>query len=384
MGMVSNNSAFCGPRSAQIEVSELCDVGCMLCYNFSPLLPSRNNQANGQAFLSFETFKKLAWELHMLGTKKIQIVGKGEPLLNPEIGKMIKFVVSLGMECILVTSGIHLTEGMIDELAMPNVRFWISLHAGTPDVWCKVHPRHSAEDFYRLKRRISILSKSKKAKITLHSVINNINYSETTNMVRFAVDTGVKNINIRPIWLNSELSSLRLNSEQHSHLQKDLLEAEKLAAKYFINNSIPELLKSHYFNCGNQEDKDLAGGKTTISTPCYIGWLFTRIDSSGLVFPCCGSGLVMGDNCLSKFSKIWFSDMYREFRRISKNIHKTGTVIEKTDCDKCGHYVLNVRADYILRLKFIRARINSFKNAFKSSPRSAVRGIFKNIFEMWE
>ena len=330
-GMMTNGLVFCGPRSVQISVSQICNVSCMMCPTFSPLLKKQENQTNDPAFLPFETFRELALELHKLGTEKIQLVGSGEPLLNPEIQKMVKFVSSLGKECILITSGIPLTERLAEELSIPHLRFWISLHAGTPDMWCKVHPRHSIEDFYRLKQCIAIIGKSKKAKVTLHSVISNINYLETTNIVRLAVATAVKNVNISPMHLSPGLASLKLNVEQYRHLQKNLLEAKELAAKYAINNSIGEFLKlkPDYFDYGNKTEKNLAGKKAPLDTPCYIGWLYATIDSSGAVFPCCSSKLAMGNIYFSKFSKIWFSEKYRKFRRISKNAQKTGAIIEK-------------------------------------------------------
>jgi wyosine [tRNA(Phe)-imidazoG37] synthetase (radical SAM superfamily) len=168
IGMMSDGLAFCGPRSGQIGVSQICNIGCLICPVFSPLVQNPEKKEKDPAFLSFKTFQEVVLELHKLGTKKILIIGIGEPLLNPEIVKMVKLVSSLGMECVLITSGIHLTEKMAEELAMPNVRFWISLHGGTQDVWCKVHPKHTADAFYRLKRCVAIISKSGKAKVILH------------------------------------------------------------------------------------------------------------------------------------------------------------------------------------------------------------------------
>jgi len=197
--MLLGERAFCGPRNIYISLSQICNARCIMCPFFSPLVHKLNTPITIKPLIDFDIFLKLVSDLKRLGTAKIILGGGGEPLLHPRIMDMVRFIDSLGMECVLVTSGINLTEHIAKEFSARNILLWLSLHAGSSDVWRRIHPGNSEADFDRLIQCISIISNSKKSRIAFHAVINNVNYSDVVNIIKLSIATGVKNVNFHPV-----------------------------------------------------------------------------------------------------------------------------------------------------------------------------------------
>jgi len=85
--------------------------------------------------------------------------------------------------------------------------------------------------------------------------------------------------------------------------------------------------------------------------PCYAGWIYSRILCNGDVIPCCKAHLVpLGNIYERKFSKIWSSNKYKDFRIKSRNIKTFPEYFDKIKCDKgCDNLGMNlkVHADLI-------------------------------------
>jgi len=88
----------------QIEPTRACNLNCSIC-----IRPNIKNPHN--FFLSFEDFKKICDTIISSRIfRYIGLHGWGEPLLNPELFKMVRYAEAKGLETNLTTNGILLNE----------------------------------------------------------------------------------------------------------------------------------------------------------------------------------------------------------------------------------------------------------------------------------
>jgi MoaA/NifB/PqqE/SkfB family radical SAM enzyme len=129
--------------------------------------------------------------------------------------------------------------------------------------------------------------------------------------------------------------------------------------------------------------------------PCYIGWLYSRVLSTGEVIPCCkGVNKVLGNiyqrKFLSrnKFYSIWNSSLYREFRFKAKKISKDQDYFKDINCFKsCDHFSTNVKLETVLKnrnyeinktkVKKLKGNLKK-KNIIKVPANSFFRGNLNN------
>jgi len=105
------------PRSVTIFPSEKCNLRCLYCH-------SRELHKGG--IMSFETFKGIIDELNELNVGFVAFEGGGEPLLNKDLGKFIRYCKELGMGVGVITNG----TVYIPELKLCD---WVRVSLDVPD-----------------------------------------------------------------------------------------------------------------------------------------------------------------------------------------------------------------------------------------------------------
>ncbi len=93
----------------------------------------------------------------------------------------------------------------------------------------------------------------------------------------------------------------------------------------------------------SKERLNLDGGFVD-SLPCYVGWYFTRITTSGDVKPCCkAEDLVLGNIRKNRLQDIFSSLSYSKFRYNCKNLSKKDDYFSTIDCYKvCDNLGMNL------------------------------------------
>jgi radical SAM protein with 4Fe4S-binding SPASM domain len=106
------------PTVLAIEVSSLCNLKCKMCFQNSEKFASRVSRG----LMSFELFCKIIDEAKIYGLKSIVIASRGEPLLNPELPKMIAYAKANGiLDVKLNTNALLLTEKIAEALLRSRV-----------------------------------------------------------------------------------------------------------------------------------------------------------------------------------------------------------------------------------------------------------------------
>jgi MoaA/NifB/PqqE/SkfB family radical SAM enzyme len=154
---LTGGCALSGPLNAQIGISDPCNHKCVFCWDHPP--DDRQSADTAQRFgmarpgvMLLEQFKGIVDDLYDLGTRRVDIIGRGEPFSNRSALDMIRYVKGRGMELSVVTNGSRL-EPVAQGLVAAGVDILnISLNAGTPETYPHIHVTESPEN-YRKGRR---------------------------------------------------------------------------------------------------------------------------------------------------------------------------------------------------------------------------------------
>ncbi len=284
-------------------------------------------------YMDMDIYKRLVKELSILGTKII-LIDYLEPFMDPQLIEKIKYVKECNLGCIVITNGSLLNEENVEKLVDLRLDYLnVSVNAGTPETYPKIHLTETEGTFERIKSMISLIERTKKEKgtvfphIRLSMVVCNRNYRDIVKFVELCQETGVKNALIKKLisWSREIAEELGLTHSQVIEMEEYLVEAQKSAKEYGIHLDI--------------EKGELIDSQKTQDVPCYYGWLFSMIDGNGNVHPCCfqdrGQSCTIGNIKEDNFSTLWFSKKYQDFRKMNKNIderRKMGYLCNEPSC----------------------------------------------------
>lgn len=463
-GIKNGKSAFCGPKTVQIDLTGKCNNSCIGCWVHSPYIHTPPRDKNKE--LSFEFVKTLIGELADLGTQEIFLAGSGEPFLHPQIAQIITLIKKKGFKLNIITNGILLMEEKSKLLVDLGVEMiTASVWAGSPQAYISTHPSRKESDFFNIKNNLCLINKLKLnrkinlPKIKIYNVICNLNYQDIARMIDFALDVGAQDIEFQLIdVVRGQTSFLALSAEQINQVQDQFVALQKRKDLFFkefdlfdkkktkelkefpgrfcrvppgflfneslgtgengakavlrsltcrrgfssacrldnplldeVNNkiifSLPEekCATCQFYGSFCQLDKTnkvefsylkvVGYGSFTRklvspgieeqnyekgvinNLPCYAGWAYSRVLSTGEIVPCCkGANKILGrirkKSFFSKggFLSIWNSRFYRDFRFKAKTLPKSHSYFRKIDCFKsCDQVSSNIMLDQALK-----------------------------------
>jgi radical SAM protein with 4Fe4S-binding SPASM domain len=342
-GIKNGSKAFTGPGYLVIDITNSCNLNCIACWTFSPLLGDESPGLEWKRQqLPFEVIRKLIDDLDEIGTKEIRLTGGGEPFSHPNIMEIIELIKEKGMICDVTTNFTLVNKEIIRRLidfGIDNIT--ASIWAGTPETYVKTHPNQTEKTFYRIKENLKFLNEAKdeKTKVVIANVIFNLNYHEIEKMVDFGIETNSDEIYftlIDPI--ENATDSLLLNKKQQGILLKKIQKIKDKNPKIRIDN-IENLIRRIL----NEEvNKGRYDSNIINKIPCYAGWLFARILANGDVSPCCRAvKFPTGNINKESFKRIWNGEKQKEFRRNGLKMSKE--FISKIGCDKmCDNLMQNI------------------------------------------
>jgi len=117
------------PYVVYIEPSGFCNFKCKFCHQYMNPLKMKELAS----LMSFETFKKLVLDLQNFESKVklIRICGQGEPLINKQLGKFIKYLYESRVteKIELITNGALLKGDIVEDIAQYVTRLVVSVEA---------------------------------------------------------------------------------------------------------------------------------------------------------------------------------------------------------------------------------------------------------------
>ncbi len=290
------------PLSLFIEPTNICNLKCPLC-------PTGNNSTSkGKGYMKFEEYKKIIDELGPTAFS-VTLWNYGEPSLNKDFIKMIKYAKTAGLKVITSTNGfVFKNEKNIQELLDSGLDELILAVDGASKESYEEYRING--DFKELIQGMKSLTAAKKAQgryfpyLSMQFIIMKSNEHEVEEIQKLAKEVGVDELILKTVYLWND-----------SAMAEKYLPKNKKYSRYLTNEGVA---------C-----------KTSIRPGCDGLWLGVNINHDGIVVPCCfdtHEKFIFGNALTVKnFDKeIWNSKKFQAFR---KNVWEDKGSVEM--CKNC-------------------------------------------------
>lgn len=347
------NYAFVGPTTIHLDLTNNCNTNCIYCWWHSPYCKHKNTASYAtwkEQTLDKKTVINFLKDARSLGVLDILIAGAGEPLLYPDIDDVILTIKQLGFHAHLFTNGLLLTPARSQLLIDSGLdMISLTLSATNPTTYKQNYPNGTEHTFQKIVDNIRFFNKYKKEQnassfIMLCFVINNTNYHECSDYIKFAQSLGVKKVRFQMMDFVEGTKQFILSEEQLAELKKQLSMAKNIARKNGI--VVDE-------NINFQEETITTDGTWSATTQedfCFAGWYFTRLWTDKNISFCCSAKYI---NSLEDqtYPEIWNNNRYRHARMTAVQYNEKssfkctkGQKLIGPECRQCGNYEFNERA----------------------------------------
>ncbi len=367
-----------GPLNAQIGISDPCNHKCVFCLDHPDDIHESAETDTDLRFghsrpgiMSFETFKGIVDDLWALGTRRLDLIGRGEPFNNRAAMQMIGYAKSRNMHIQLCSNGSRIIESVAKELVALGVdRLNISLNAGTPETYPRIHVTESPEKYLKVKKNLRFLSDckiaagSEKPQISLSFVVNSRNYFEIEQMVEAAEEVGAQEAQFAHLVPHDGTLDLRLSPSQFEELQT----LWPLALERAVAGGVKNNLQAFGVSIPSYMPSEMVGPPVV---PCYVGWYMTVVLGNGNVLPCCQCSKPI-DNVSGerRFSEVWAGRDYGDFRTAARSLPEKSERLMTCQCDNCQQRPRNLAIHNFLHPL---SRIPAGKEVQSFTPNEVVR-----------
>jgi MoaA/NifB/PqqE/SkfB family radical SAM enzyme len=319
-----------GPSTVHIDVTNACNAACITCWDHSPLLEQPRAAAWKQRMLACDDFMRLVDELAALGSVEAVILsGMGEPLVHPDIYRMIAAVKQQGWHLTILT---NLVAADIDRLAASGVdQLLVGVHGARPASYLAFHPGWTERHFATLCRYLRRL-KGAGVRTRHVQVIDRNTAPDVIDMVRFGARFGAERVNYKLASLAAGTERTAVDAAQRAWLLAEALpRARALAGELGVHTNL---------DLFERQLGAAAGGHTT--TPiadvgCFMGYVYTRITVDRDVLYCCNTTVHVGSLASASFASLWYGEAWQGLRRrLRRGDYLAG-------CERCGKFEQNVK-----------------------------------------
>jgi MoaA/NifB/PqqE/SkfB family radical SAM enzyme len=376
LGILHGRRALGGPVELSLSLTARCNLRCVHCYYRAPGIEQPNvpavrlaRQAGGEpaTVASSEqtdepdadppALKAVISAALALGTRRFQFAGPGEPFLHGSTLDCAAQVKAGGGYCRANTNGTLLDAAVANELVRLGFDdLYVTTMAGTPETYKRTHPGSPPELFGRLRDNLTYLAERKKAlgrrkpRVAVTSVLIAENCDDLTHLARFARQVGADAVVLRAFddVGDAGLTAVAPKAEQVVRARAAALDTDRYLAAAGISSNIALFLKVF----GRVID-------TTAlyrTVPCYYGWLQTRVERDGTVYPCCRCYLPLGNAFHDGLHSVWYGEPYRRFRERARALPRSGQYPDGCECGRCVHWAANLRAYHMLHP--VRSRLH--------------------------
>jgi MoaA/NifB/PqqE/SkfB family radical SAM enzyme len=351
-GVFLQKRPLCGPRIVQIDISENCNLDCLIC----------NRSSMGvSGLLDADRILSLAEEVYALGAQEIFFHGFGEPACHPRLPDIIRHVRSQcpNLRQHLITNGTWNSPVLRNALVEGGVSTRFSLHAGDEETWQRLHPRDAIGYFHNAGDNVRYLAERLPDRVEVLYVICSLNIKKIPEMVSYASAHGVRKILFRPMRLFKDRNGQYMNAALQPNAEEYRAAADtiaglqqKLRGRMSVQ-SVP--FEQHSYN---EKLARPSSRKFFLSRSCYIGYVLTVIERDGGVWGCLpesSDNEPLGNIFESSFRKIWYGSRYAGFRKKQLFLNKED--LDPHGCHSyCQHLDTNIRLNRIKPWRSLRKK----------------------------
>jgi radical SAM protein with 4Fe4S-binding SPASM domain len=321
------------PRALQVEVTGACNLRCAMC-----LVRYREPLDRHEASLGFERFKALVDSLPELETVTLQ--GLGEPLMAPDLFRMLEYGATRGLRMGFNTNATLLTRATAERLVAAGLDWLhISVDGATAATYESIR---DGSRFAKVERNVRGLVEVMRARdavrprLSLVFVAMRRNLAELPALVRVAADWGI------PV--------LRVQNLSHSFSDTDPAGAYREIREFAEAEALwqsPSPADTAIFDAARTvaaavgvtlrlPDLDGEPVRPANGPGCDWPWRSAYVRQDGKVQPCCmlmgGDRAILGDLATASFPVIWRGADYEAFRAT------LGTESPPDVCRGCSQY----------------------------------------------
>jgi radical SAM protein with 4Fe4S-binding SPASM domain len=292
------------PFKLKLECSSICNLKCKMC-------PLSDGLKRKQGFLKFANFKKIFDEIDPV---YLNLTGIGEPLLNKDLFKIVKYGKLNGAMIKFDTNAALLDEENIRKILDTKIDI-VSISIDGVDKEGYESIRVGA-NFELMKENVKNLTKIRnelKSKTEIHMffVLQKENIENLPEFILLAEELGVDYVaGSFVVTLGDNKNETNKITRFDKSYQALVTKTREIIKKVKVEVGIDPLLqfitktkeKEHY-----NQDK-----------PCFMPWYSTFITWDGWVNPCdfsCDNEIVFGNVFEESFKTIWNNKKYRKFRK---------------------------------------------------------------------
>ena len=299
------------PTIIHLETTTKCNLECTICPRTSSLSQKESKDDNRwNRNLSINQFQTILEQFDSL--RYIRLHGLGEPLMNPDLSRIISIASSRGINAEFTTNATLLTRDRAEALIMANIsEITISIDGATKEVYEKIRENAQFETVIENVRHLDEIRKKlnkKKPFIRINMVVTTENINELSDVLKMAKNLGAKEFRASP--MVPPHPNLKLLVPDSLLWTKATKEARILAHHLGIG-----------LVCSGPSIKNYDIHKnsgSSLVTKCKQPWLAPYIRIDGYVTPCCNTSdpHLLGDAniFMQDFRMIWNSDEFRRFR----------------------------------------------------------------------
>lgn len=318
------------PYKLQIEPTNICNLECPLCPVGRKILNRKPKH------MRFHEFKSIIddMEKYLL---LIILWDWGEPFMNPELPKMIKYAEERGIKIITSTNAHFLhNEKYVKDILKSGLTNLIVAIDSLNEKDYEVYRRrgslnkalHGLENLIRLKKELK-----SKTSINLRMVVMKQNEQEVGTMRKLARNIGVDIFTLKTLNPSCGLDAM----------DEELIPSKKKYRRYEYTKDTKKRIR--------------------VDNPCLRVWHMSNIYSNGDVVPCCyhfDGAIKVGNINEKPLTQIWNDTPYRNLR---KKIY-----FQKNSINKCKECVINFKlakkGEYPQVIYFNESAKIKFRNYF--------------------
>jgi MoaA/NifB/PqqE/SkfB family radical SAM enzyme len=302
------------PDELYLEITNRCNLRCRTCPQF---------------FGMAERFHDMSWERFIAITdqfprlRRVVLHGIGEPLLHPDLGRMVRHLKSRGAYVLFNSNGLLLRGRKAAGLAASGLdELRISIDGGTPETYRAVR---GVDGFDRILGNLRRFEQVKRAldattpRVSLWVTGMKTTVRDLPELVRVAAACDVREVYLQRL----VYSDRGIATEAQSLYGKDapderaaVAEAVRLAATVGVTLR----------GSGELGPESLVDRPQPSAAPwrgCHRPWRLMYVTASGSVLPCCIAPftatpydqIVLGDLNQASVADVWDGDRYRAWRR---------------------------------------------------------------------
>ena len=304
------------PFKVKFESSTICNLKCVMC-------PLTKGLTRKTGVLKFENFKKVYDEVRF---PYVNLTGLGEPLINPDIFRIINYARKNKSFVKVDTNGMLLNEENIKKLIDSNPTFVsVSIDGASKKTYESIRKGANFEKVIgNLRKLVDYRNRTKSnTEIHLFFVLQKNNFKELIDFIRLGDSIGVNSVNG-----NITISFGKADNKDKIKIDRKGLEKLKEELKELKKHIKVKLDISNIEDFLNNPESQI---ERSTKKPCYYPWYNPCISWDGYVVPCdihCDNEIVFGNAFEEPFMKIWNNQKAQDFRK--------GLLKERTGvCAKC-------------------------------------------------